>query len=442
MKSNAVITKKYPNGFRIAYEPSNSSVPITSLYLLCDVGPVYEYDKMRGASHFIEHMCFKGSKKIPQSKDIFHEYAKIGAQFNAYTTKRYTCYTVQCQDDYIHHSLDILADMLMNSLFNASEFKKEEKIVIEENNNNENKPDIVINNAMERMIYAGSSYEFPIDCLDYHTKRSLQYKDVVEFYKRYYEPSNMILSVVSNLPFRDIERFTKPFIKEKSDNRKLYSAAFRVIQHCLSPQRDIQYQLIKKRGITNVHINIAFRTCGRNNDDKYALMVLEKIMGDGLNGRLMMILREAAGLVYGASATTDFFEESGGFLFSTVTNSANMSRVLPLLITVIRDMIKKGVTKAELATFKGNTKGNMLIESQDITAQTRYIGEEMIFSQSDDIRIIPYRNVFGTFIAPLTLTDVRRVIQRYFTKENMCVSILSEDLPSLETLKRECDKIV
>ena len=252
----------------------------------------------------------------------------------------------------------------------------------------------------------------------------------------------MILSVVSNLPFRDIERFTKPFIKEKSDNRKLYSAAFRVIQHCLSPQRDIQYQLIKKRGITNVHINIAFRTCGRNNDDKYALMVLEKIMGDGLNGRLMMILREAAGLVYGASATTDFFEESGGFLFSTVTNSANMSRVLPLLITVIRDMIKKGVTKAELATFKGNTKGNMLIESQDITAQTRYIGEEMIFSQSDDIRIIPYRNVFGTFIAPLTLTDVRRVIQRYFTKENMCVSILSEDLPSLETLKRECDKIV
>jgi predicted Zn-dependent peptidase len=105
-------------------------------------------------------------------------------------------------------------------------------------------------------------------------------------------------------------------------------------------------------------------------------------------------------------------------------------------------MIKKGITKVELATFKGNAKGNMLIESQDIVYQTRYIGEEMIFSQSDNIKIIPYRNVFEKFIAPLTLLDIRRVIQRYFTKENMCVSILSEDLPSLETLKRECDKII
>ena len=386
-------------------------------------------------------MCFKGSKKIPRSKDIFHEYAKIGAQFNAYTNKRYTCYTVQCQDEYIHHSLDILSDMLMNSLFNAEEYKKEEKIVIEENNNTDNKPEYVLNTATEQMLYAGSSYEFPIDSMDYHTKRTLQYKDVVDFYKTYYDPSNMFLSVVSNTSFHDIERFTRPFINIRQSIRIKNNPAIRAIQYYVAPQHDIQYQLIQKRGVTNVHLNIGFRICGWNNNDKYALMVLEKIMGDGLYGRLMMVLRELNGLVYGASANTDFYEESGEFIFSTVANSNNITRVLPLLITIIRKMIKKGITKEELMTAKGNFNGSMLINLQDIINQTRYNGEEMLFKKECK-KIIPYKDMFKQCIEPITLSDINRTIQRYFIKENMCVCILSEKLPSLETIKKESNKII
>ena len=443
----SVTIKKYPNDFKLVYEKSHSTIPITALYVFCDVGPVYEYDKMRGASHFIEHMCFKGTKKIPHSKDIFNEYAKIGAYFNAYTSKRYTCYTVKCQDEYIQHSLDILSDMLMNSLFSETEFDKEEKVVMEENNNNDNKPEHLINDATDQLIYQGSSYEFPIDNIDYHTKRTLQYKNVVEFYRKYYHPSNMFISVVSNSSFHTIESHLKKTIflkKERANTRGI-----QVINHNLTPQSHINIRLIKKRGVTNVHLNIAFRTNGHDNKDKYCLKLLEKIMGDGLNGRLMMILRERKGLVYGASASSEQYEHTGSFCFTTKTKNSNFKKVLTLMVTIISDMIKKGITKEELATAKGNFKGTSLLDLQDIVTQARYNGEEIMmgvgFTDGNMVKprkIIPYKDLYEKCILPITVDDMNRVIKQYFTVQNMCVCVLSEKLPSLESIEKVCDEII
>ena len=443
----SVTIKKYPNDFKLVYEKSHSTIPITALYVFCDVGPVYEYDKMRGASHFIEHMCFKGTKKIPHSKDIFNEYAKIGAYFNAYTSKRYTCYTVKCQDEYIQHSLDILSDMLMNSLFSETEFDKEEKVVMEENNNNDNKPEHLINDATDQLIYQGSSYEFPIDNIDYHTKRTLQYKNVVEFYHKYYHSSNMFISVVSNSSFHTIESHLKKTIflkKERANTRGI-----QVINHNLTPQSHINIRLIKKRGVTNVHLNIAFRTNGHDNKDKYCLKLLEKIMGDGLNGRLMMILRERKGLVYGASASSEQYEHTGSFCFTTKTKNSNFKKVLTLMVTIISDMIKKGITKEELATAKGNFKGTSLLDLQDIVTQARYNGEEIMmgvgFTDGNMVKprkIIPYKDLYEKCILPITVDDMNRVIKQYFTVQNMCVCVLSEKLPSLESIEKVCDEII
>ena len=88
MSSN-IQSHVYPNGFRFVYEKSANTLPITSIQLFCDVGSVYETENIRGASHFIEHMCFKGTEKKHTSKEIFIEYDKIGAYFNAYTSLFY-----------------------------------------------------------------------------------------------------------------------------------------------------------------------------------------------------------------------------------------------------------------------------------------------------------------------------------------------------------------
>lgn len=436
----SIIVKKYPNDFQIVYEKSLSDLPLTTLYIFCDVGSVYEYDKVRGASHFIEHMCFKGTKKISSAK-IFREYSKIGAYFNAYTSKRYTCYTVKCQDEYVGHSLEILADMLMNSTFNETEYRREEKVVVEENNNNDNKPEIILEDALDRMLYEGSSYESPVDSLDYHTSRALKYRDVVDFYHTFYHPSRMLLSVVSNMSFKQIEGMCKKTVFMRKIPQKI-PPIMPVIHHGITLFREPQYLLIEKRGITNVHLSIGFRTCGIRSNDKYALILLSKIMGNGLSGRLMTLLRERKGLVYGASTSMDLFEHMGDITFTTVTKKENFIKksgqgVLPLLMGLIKDAVKRGVTNEELEIAKGNYQGNTVIDLQDIVTQTRYNGEAVLIEGLGYTKpIVPYQHIYDAFIRKITAKDVHRVLQRYFTKENMCVCVLSEKLPPLEIIKK------
>ena len=112
----SIETFVYPNGFRLVYEKSLNKLPICAIQVFCDVGSAYESENIRGVSHFIEHMCFKGTKQMPKTKDILIHYDKIGADFNAYTEKRYTCYTLKCHNDNIKNSIVILSDMLLNSI--------------------------------------------------------------------------------------------------------------------------------------------------------------------------------------------------------------------------------------------------------------------------------------------------------------------------------------
>jgi zinc protease len=161
-------------------------------------------------------------------------------------------------------------------------------------------------------------------------------------------------------------------------------------------------------------------------------------MGEGLDGRIMTVLREKKGLVYGAKTYTNFYEYSGEFVFSTKTKAENLKKVLPLLVSIIKDMITHGITREELKTAKGNFKGNVLLELQDIVTQAQHNGEEMLFSGA----IVPYQDIFETFIEPLTVKNMNDMIQRYFTNQNMCVCILSEKLPSLEIVQNVCARII
>jgi predicted Zn-dependent peptidase len=128
----------FPNKFRVIYQHLNQSLPITSIQVFCKVGSILETEKVRGISHFVEHMCFKGTKKMVHLNEVFENYDEIGAYINAYTEKEFTCYTLKCSDTYVENSTHILADMMLNSTIPKKEFLKEQKVVVEENIRNIN----------------------------------------------------------------------------------------------------------------------------------------------------------------------------------------------------------------------------------------------------------------------------------------------------------------
>jgi predicted Zn-dependent peptidase len=331
--------------------------------------------------------------------------------------------------------------MLLNSVFNEKEFEKEEKVIIEENNNDYNDPDSIIEDIKEEFLYKGSSYEYPVDCLEYHSKNKIKYKDIIDFYHKYYHPNNMFLSIVTNYSMKSIENIIKKtfFMRKTKDN--IIPIIPITFQNTIL-NKDTQFKIIEKKGVTNVLITISFRTCGRNSKDKYVLNILSDIIGNGMNGRLITILREKNNLVYGASISTNYYESMGDFTFRTKTSIDNLFKkknkhgVLELLIKIIHEMIKKGITKKELDYIKGYYKGNLLISLQDIVNQTIYNGEEVIFDSLNK-KIIPYSNIYEEHIKNITIKDVNLIIKKYFTLNNMFFFILSEKLPPLKKILNE-----
>ena len=191
----SVKTHTFPNGFRMVYEQSPSDIPVTYMRTLCDFGSINEPIDSKGAAHFIEHMCFKGTTMIKNSGDLNQIYDKIGAYMNATTDKLHTCYIVKCNSIYFENMARLISDMMMNSKFDEKECVKEEQVVIEENSRNGDDVNDILFSELDKMIYKGSVYEYPVDTMEYHNN-NFKYSKIYELYKLFYQPNRMVLSFV------------------------------------------------------------------------------------------------------------------------------------------------------------------------------------------------------------------------------------------------------
>jgi predicted Zn-dependent peptidase len=434
----------FDNGFRIVHENPQSKLPVTSIQLFCDYGSVNEIDGLHGAAHFIEHMCFKGTRKIPNGKEIFINYDKIGAYFNANTERRYTRYIIVCQDDYVNNCIYILSDMLMNSTFNKKEFEKERKVVVEENIRNEDNASDIIDVNMNKMLYNGSSYANEIDTLSFHTAKTLQYEDVFEMYKMFYVPNRMVLSIVSNISFQKINEALQRtyFMKTPKICNFNYNKYQKITT--FSKQDKIEYNIQTKKGLTTLHVSIGFRTCPYNSEDKYILNLLSNIIGGTTSSRLFTMLRQDNGLTYRSHSYTTYYEHLGDLTIEIETDyhkilkDGNKKGIIPLIIGMLNDLIKKGVSQTELTNTKSNLKGSMALDLQSVETSTFHNG--LCFLMENDPQI-PYIDLYDKCYSSITKKQINQMIHTYFIKENMSVCLLGEHVPTIEKVKEECEKL-
>ena len=453
----------FPNSFRVIYQKPKQALPITSINVFCKVGSILETESVRGICHFLEHMCFKGTKKIIQPNEIFKSYDKIGAYINAYTEKEYTCYTAKCADEYVENSIQILSDMMLNSTIPEKEFIKEQKVVVEENIRNINDNEWFLFDKLIAIFYGGSSYAYPIDSIEYHPNDTiLKYKNVLDWYGYFYNPENMVFSITSNISFSKIIRILKTtdFIKMKSKTMK-FKSEFTLalpfpnlnllpIHNTNKKQNKIRVEIFNKKGMSTNFIGVGFRTCNNKHPNKYPLDLLNHLLNE-LSGRLFNLLREEHGLTYRSNCMVDNKEHSGYFLIYVETDphktiydgKGKNSGVLPIIIQLLCDLRKNGITKEELDRFKGNMKGKYLMNLENVDNITNYNGIEYILSLSDDNfnrEFIDYNDIYETHIDKITKEQIQQVINEYFVVENMVVYILGEKTPSLTLVEKIVSK--
>ena len=199
--SNSVIEKSLSNGLRVVYQKIDNSQTCAA-HILVKVGSVNEPDGLEGASHFLEHMIFKGSDTM-NTKQISKEFDSIGAEMNAYTSNDHTCYYFKAHNDYLEKCLKIYNDILFHPRMNKEDFEKERTVIVDEiiraNDNVEGQ----INEKIYSLVFNGSSLAKPIGGTQ-ETIESIKYEEAIEYFRAFYVADNMVLSICSDKDFDDI----------------------------------------------------------------------------------------------------------------------------------------------------------------------------------------------------------------------------------------------
>jgi len=297
------------NNIPVIYLPRKEN-NVSCISVFIKVGSVNETDSLYGASHFLEHILFKGTKSRPNSVDISKELDSVGAYFNAYTDKDITSFVIKLHSDYLNKAIDILSDMLLNSVFEPNNFELEKRVVLEEINKNLDLPEnqaienlykiVFNNNPLERSIGSEEKY-----ILNYSRD------DVINYFKNYYSSNNIFISITSNL---DLDNIMILLNNSHFKNYKKKEITYKL------PKLEIQYNPrynIKRKELEQLHIAIGFPVCSRYNDDKYILDMIRVILSGNMSSRLFLDLRESHGLSYNISISVDHYDTCGIFYIYT-----------------------------------------------------------------------------------------------------------------------------
>jgi predicted Zn-dependent peptidase len=437
--------KQFANGFQVIYEKPDSNIPISSVHIFVNLGNIHSPHGLNGVTHFIEHMCFKGTSHHPDFNKIVLHYTDIGATWNAYSFQRYTVFVLKCQDIFLPHCIKLLAEELLTSKFALTEFKKEEKVVIAENIMMSDDPKVILEKMTNRLLYENTLYEYPIDDIAYH-KKKYDYKTVVDFYKQNYVPSNMIFSITSNVAFSSILNTLKKTAFHKGQKPVASPIHSQLLPYLLVPPRinGVKYEINHLKKLNSIFLNVAFQTCNQYNDDKYVLNFFADILCNSATSRLNRILRQENGLIYSIHASTNYYECGGDFIISTQFNSAsfiqkNKPSVLPLIIKELNHLIHSGITQRELTTFKHNSRGKLIMSLENSDTQTNHNGFSLLYKSPGEV--VPLKNIYKKYYESITKAQVNACIRAYVRLEHMCVSVVGSDIPSLERIAAECNKL-
>lgn len=437
MGGKSPIVRTYPNGFRLVYERPSKDLATSHLQVFCHVGSIHEPEDLRGAAHFIEHMCFKGSSRHPSYKSINIPFSKTASYFNAETTKQYTHYKVICTEEHIAEFLEILGDALLRSKFDRAEYDLEWNVVREE---------VIMktpNSYIENLAFEGTAYGEWVDHKSYHKKGSLPYEKVVEFYKQYYVPQNMVLSVASRVAFETICRYLgKTIFTQNPPGPKITPPILNPMPPCRATRGpdDTNYAFHSTSGAVS-RVEIGFDICDQfNMEEYYTLNLLRHIIGSSMSSRLFVELREKLGLTYRSGAEMVLYEIGGIFVIYAVTDTHRLIRdeksdgVLPVLFDMVRHLIEHGVGESEIKWAKERMRETFNMEQVIGQEKCAYNGKRIMLHNESDIATTD--SMYSKFYHHLDKKQVDAIIRKYFSMDRVYLSIFGGKLPAKSAMMK------
>lgn len=356
------------NGLRLItyHMPSTRSVAIGCWV---DTGSRDETVEEAGASHFLEHLLFKGSDRW-SSRRISETFDGIGARHNAFTSKEYTCFWTRMRDEDLPTGVEILAEMLQHPAFRQSEIDSERNVVLEEINMNEDDPTDV---AHEEFIHAMWG-EHPLSTPVLGTRASItdMTRDTIHgYWERRYTPYSVVVAIAGNLPDHLTELVGVHFADWRGSP---------VERSLVAPQPTSQVR-VTRRDTEQAHLVIGSPSITRNDERRYALSLVDHILGGGMSSRLFHEIRETRGLAYAVHTLRLPFADAGASATYVGTTPSQADEVLKIVREQLALVVESGITTEELERAKGHVKGSLAIGLEDANSRMNLIGRTEIVGQ-------------------------------------------------------------
>ncbi len=319
-------------------------------------GVLTESPEILGVSHFIEHMMFKGTSRR-SAKDIARQFDRIGGYLNAFTAKDYCCYYSRVVKDHLPVAVEVLADMVQDSVFDKTELERERGVILEEIKMYEDSPDEIIHELLGQSLWGSSPLGRPILGTS-ETVGGISRKAIMDVYQRQYIAENLLVCIAGNF---DRGKFLK--LLEKSLAR-LRRGTLKLKNYL--PKSVFETTVFHKE-IEQVHLAIGSPGIKYRDPLRYAVTVLNTAFGGGMSSRLFQEIREKRGLAYSVYSYHTSFSNTGFFAIYAGTSIEHLKKVISLIFSSIKKLVKSGLTRTELKESKEQIKGNLLMALESTT---------------------------------------------------------------------------
>jgi len=396
----------HASGLRIVTEEV-PSVRSAAVGIWVNVGSRDETPAVAGASHFLEHLLFKGTTRR-SALEISSSIEAVGGEMNAFTSKEYTCFYARVIDSDLPMAIDVVSDLITSSIVSALDVDAERKVVLEEIAMRDDDPSDLVHDLYAETYYGDTQLGRPIlGTVD--SIKSMSRNSVFNYYKKRYLPQDLVVAVAGNIKHKKVVEMVE---------RALSADGFLNVKGTPQIRGNESIRKAKQtpvglmtRKTEQAHMFYGMEGVARHDDRRFAMGILASALGGGMSSRLFQEIREKRGLAYSVYAYAQQFAGSGQIGFYAGCNPSKAIEVIEIIREVLTDVAEHGMTHEEIERAKGAVRGSLVLSQEDSGSRMSRIGKnEIVYGQ-----VMGFDEILKE-IAGVSHEDVRKVASEFLTK--------------------------
>jgi len=374
------------------------------------VGGRYEPKRISGISHFLEHMLFKGTRRR-SSREIKKEVEGVGGMLNAFTAEESTCYFAKLPAEHFSRAVDVLSDMVKEASLSPKELERERPVILEEIKMYRDQPSQYVHELMGELLWPDQPLGRSLAGVP-ETVASLRREEMADYKRKYYQPKNILVSVSGPVSHAEVVEQVQKYFPSRNGGEW---SRFKPAQ---ASQKKPRFHFMEKE-TEQTHLVIGFHGCSRRDPRRYALGLLNIILGANMSSRLFEEVRERRGLAYEIKSGVGHYQDTGSITVAAGVENRKAVLAIQVILQELGKLTRRPVPREELRRAKDYFIGQFLMGLEDTLDHLLWVGEKVLYLEA-----VPDRERITRQIEKVSGEDIQKVARQIFDTPHLNLTLI------------------